>query len=248
MKLFVFGCSNSAQYHTETLEYRQYRDFRKGEFPPTWSELLSNKLKCELYNHAIPGSGNDSIRMEFVKNVRDINENDIVIIGWTFIERYMWVNRITNEWDHYQHMHTDKMDITINTHQEIIFHRAHNPSNYLNVKHIYEWMDMINYIAMKVNFKIYYWDCDGRILTPYYMYIGNNPIILNENRLRFSDKLLVREEDLQGTIFDYVRINNGKKIIEETNGLVNDHHWGQSGHEVLAESFFNRITKDIKLI
>ena len=41
--------------------------------------------------------------------------------------------------------------------------------------------------------------------------------------------------------FDYVRKNNGDRILEETNNLILDHHWGQTGHEVLSEKFYNRI-------
>ena len=65
MSLFTFGCSNTAYYHTDTPTYKQYYEFRGGKFPPTWSELLSEKLNFKLYNYAISGCGNDSIVNQF---------------------------------------------------------------------------------------------------------------------------------------------------------------------------------------
>jgi len=242
MKLFVFGCSNSALYHTETLEYQQYKEFRMDNFPPTWSELLSKKLNCDLHNCAIPGCGNDSIMMELIKNIININEGDIIIIGWTFIERYMWVNTMTNVWNHHSHPYTKNMDITINTHQEIILHRSLNSSYHLIVDQIYEWMDMINYIATKFNFGVYYWSCDNRVLPQH------NTHINNRNQSKFWDNLLIREKKSQCSIFEYVKKNGGQKIIEETGGLIEDHHWGESGHKVLSELFYDGIFRKTKLI
>lgn len=242
MKLFVFGCSNSALYHTETLEYRQYRDYRNGSFPLTWSEMLSNQLDCELVNYAIPGSSNDSIKMELVKHVREYRKNDIVIIGWTFINRFMWIDRIKNNWVHYQHMHSDKMDISYDTHSEILLHREHNPSNYLIIKEIYEWMDMIDYLSMIIGFKVYYWECDGRIFSNYHMNLGSTGIILNSDYLKFDGRHLLDAND--NTIFKYVENNGGKTIRDETKNLVNDLHWGESGHIVVADKFYKHISKE----
>ena len=56
MKLFVFGCSNSAFYHTQTFTYRQYKDFRRGEFPLTWSEILAqNDVSCQSFETSLKG-------------------------------------------------------------------------------------------------------------------------------------------------------------------------------------------------
>jgi len=246
MRLFVFGCSNSALYHNQTFTYREYRDYRNGTFPLTWSEILSQKLNFGLENHSIPGCGNDSIMMQLVKHLKEIKKGDIVIIGWTFIERFMWIDRIKNDWDHYQHMYSEKMDISEKTHNEILIHRSHNPSNYLYIKHIYEWVDLIDYFSKIIGFNVFYWECDGRIFLPYYMTLGNTEICLNKDKLTYSERYLLKESD--GTIFDYVHNNGGQRIFEETKNLVNDHHFGESGHVVVADKFYNHIKQYIKYL
>lgn len=248
MRLIVFGCSNSAYFHEKTETYRQYKEFKNGEFPPTWSEIMAKELSVDLINYAIPGSGNDSIRMEFVKNVRNIREGDIVIIGWSFIERYMWVNRLKNTWDHHLFGYSSDMDISRNTHQDILINRSHEPSNYLYIEQIYDWMDMINYISDKIGFQVYYWDFDGRILNKYCFNVSGSSLVLNERRLFFKDRVLVHEAHTGTGIFNYVKSLGGEQIIDETNGEIMDHHLGEKGHQVMAKIFLNKLNEGNQLI
>lgn len=242
MKLMIFGCSNSAPFHEDTESYKEYKKFKGGKFPPTWSEIISTELSLELENYAIPGSGNDSIRMEFVKNIRNINKDDVVIIGWTFVERYMWINRFTNKWNHHQGGHySSKMDITRQTHEEIVLHRYHEPSNFLHVEHIYDWIDMINYLSEKLGFKVFYWDFGGRIHHQYYLNVFNSHIILNHRRNIFLSKSLLDEDQANMGVFNYVKSLGGLQIIDETNGELVDHHLGETGHQVLAEIFLKKL-------
>ena len=236
MSLFTFGCSNTAYYHTDTPTYKQYYEFRGGKFPPTWSELLSEKLNFKLYNYAISGCGNDSIVNQFFTYLNEIKKDDVVIIGWTFLNRFMWTDTINNGWSHIGHSLSGKEDISETTHQEIIKHRALKPISYLYIKNIHMWMKTIDYISNIIGFKVFYWACEGEILTHYWTEKGE---LLHRFTWENDNSILIKEKD--GYIFDYVKKNNGCQILEETDNLILDHHWGQTGHEVISEKFYNHI-------
>lgn len=95
--LHTFGCSFTAPYTVEgRIEYRQYYQHKNGEFPQTWPELLSKKLGLSLSNYGTIGASNDEIFSIFCQNIDKIMSNDVVIIGWTFKERFRLVNDRTN--------------------------------------------------------------------------------------------------------------------------------------------------------
>jgi hypothetical protein len=47
------------------------------------------------------------------------------------------------------------------------------------------------------------------------------------------------------TTFDQVFRLGGQRIFEETNGLVDDNHFGESAHRIMADLFFTDIVKNI---
>jgi hypothetical protein len=65
-----------------------------------WPSLLANMLDLELINKADPGSSNIEILISIL--TFDFKENDLVVVGWTFIERDMifrkksLINRLFN--------------------------------------------------------------------------------------------------------------------------------------------------------
>jgi hypothetical protein len=241
MKLYTFGCSNTAPYHELTKGYRDYKKFRGGSFPPIWSELLAEKLNCELVNYAIPGSGNDSIFYEFCKHINEIEKDDLIIIGWTFIARYMWPDIKNKEWIHISGAYNSKIELTQSTHWQIIENRMNEEAIKMYTDQIYMWINLINRVSESVGFTVKYWSSDGNIIYP-------NSLSFPFKGLNSENVLVLRQY-----IFEYIKILGGEKISEETKGEVDDAHWGESGHQKVCEIFYTHIknklnfTKDLIL-
>jgi hypothetical protein len=66
----------------DSFTYGQYLPDRSTQ---SWPAVLSSLLKYELVNNAICGSSNIEILIEILKF--DFRPDDLVIVGWTFIER-----------------------------------------------------------------------------------------------------------------------------------------------------------------
>ncbi len=96
-KLWIFGDNNSAIFgKTKERRFKYYKEYRNGVFPKTWSELLSKELNLELRNMAVSGQSNYDIFDMFCKCINQIQKDDIVIIGWGYINRFRLVDETTN--------------------------------------------------------------------------------------------------------------------------------------------------------
>ena len=238
--LHIFGCSFSSPYHEETDEYRRYKVFCGGSFPNTWFELLSNKMNLNLINHGIPGAGNDMIFNRVIEQIRTIQKNDVVIIGWSFLSRFMWANHDTRKWvnTNFGRNHSvlnGNEDITEETSNEIVFNRTSNNTFQLYSEIINQRMELINYISDLVGFKVFYWSCD-----PYVLY--NKEIQDRDNKkIVMSDEIYMKWEI--DNMIKLIEKNGGERIKEETNQEIFDFHLGVSGHQVMSNLFYNHINR-----
>jgi hypothetical protein len=228
MRLYTFGCSNTAPYHELTKGYRDYKKFRGGSFPPIWPELLAKKLAFELVNYAQHGTGNDSILYEFCKHVNEIKKGDLVIIGWTFNTRYMWPDKKSKKWEHLVGEYDENLDLTFPTHHEIMVNRMDKDVIPLLSEQVHMWINLINRVAESVGFTVKYWSSDGDITYP------------DHNGFP-CDGLTIKNVLVHHYVFDVVRMLDGEQISEETKGEVNDAHWGESGHQKVCEIFYTHI-------
>ena len=97
-KLWIFGDNASAIFgKTKERRFKYYKEYRNGIFPKTWSELLSKELGYDLRNMAVSGQSNYDIFDMFCKCIDQIQKDDIVIIGWGYIERFRLVDEATNQ-------------------------------------------------------------------------------------------------------------------------------------------------------
>lgn len=162
-KLYVFGCSHSAK-HGNNLTFnviKNYYDFRNGNFPKTWSELLSEYLNYELLNFGEWGYDNYTIFSKFCKNLNNINKNDIVIIGWSELSRFRMFSEKKNTFISFNRgSRSDNQDcefLTQSTIDEILVNRF----NYMWVDEVYDWMSVIDSLSNKIDFKVIYWSFYG---------------------------------------------------------------------------------------
>jgi hypothetical protein len=91
--IYVFGDSFSEdtknpKKSTYIDKYFEY----KGRRTKFYTELLSEKFNQPIINFSRGGMCNDFMFLEFMKNYKDIKSNDIVIFGWSNIQRILIPN------------------------------------------------------------------------------------------------------------------------------------------------------------
>jgi hypothetical protein len=227
-KLFLFGCSYTAEYFFSSdlnKTYRQYYDFRGGNFPPTWGQLLANKLNLELVNYAWGGNGNDQIFHDVCKNFSQFKSDDVVIIEWSYICRFRWAQFEGDFWMPVGPVNNDPEIIDENTLNDILINRSHK----LYIEQIYDFEKVIDTLSKYMGFKVYFWSADHQIIYP------NEKI--NRQTKYIASEYVKKDE----TIFNEVFRRNGKRILEETDGQINDNHFGESAHRILSEIFYSHI-------
>lgn len=226
--LFTFGCSYTEDYRTNLISnYTDYKSFKGGIYPDSWPKILADKLGYDIKNYGQSATGNYQIFHRFCQQVNEIKKGDIVIIEWTYMNRYRWVNMSTNKWIHLGVGLANVPDITESTHSSICINRTSK----LYLEEIFDFQNVIDRLSESIGFEIYYWSCDVDLIYP---------IPKKERRLKkylISDYVSENNE----TTFDEVFRRGGKRIFEETNGLINDNHFGESAHKVMAELYYDHI-------
>ena len=134
--IYVFGDSFSEDTKKETKSSYIDRYFKyKGREVKFYTELLSEKLNQPITNFSRGGMCNDYMFLEFMKNYKDIKSNDIVIFGWSNIQRIL----IPNNGMWFSNLHGFKT-LSQNTQDEIRIMR----SDPLFVQRQLEIIDFIN--------------------------------------------------------------------------------------------------------
>ena len=219
--LYTFGCSYTADYFEQT--NIEYKNFKGGKLPDVWPKVLSKKLNVDLKNYGEVSIGNDQIFHNFCKHVDEINENDLVIIGWSFCNRHRWLNTKNLEWMTVGVGTSDSELISQNTNDEICINRSYLP--YIN--DIYNYEKIIDLYSECKNFKVYYWSGDKEII-----YKQPKELVSNSKYIAHE---FVRENEIP---FDEVYRRGGQLIINETGGIIKDYHMGESGHKIMADLFY----------
>ena len=244
MKLFAFGCSYtedcSIYYRMGGMDpnhpYLRYMKIVKNsllgtEPPRAWPFFLGKKLGCEVINFGSTGASNTEIFSTICKECPKISSGDLVIIEWSYNHRFRWVNEKTNQWAKFGiYMNPDPHEI-INpgTHQDISINRSHEKY----AEDIYDYEKIIDQLAKNAGFKVYYWSCD------------NNIIYRLPEELKSQKKYLISEMVESGkNAFDPIFKRGGKTIKEETSGKIDDYHFGESAHIIMADLFYEHITNN----
>ena len=71
--------------------YKEWKLYRGGELPLCWGDLLSKKLNMVMKNHAVAGMSNSEIFQSICRHSHTFEKDDIVIINWTYPNRFRWV-------------------------------------------------------------------------------------------------------------------------------------------------------------
>jgi hypothetical protein len=152
--LWTFGDSLTEQFNPE-LEWSNSYIKWKGYMPKVYGNFVSEMLNYDLQNLGKAGSDNYTIFETFCKTYPNIQDGDVVIIGWTSPVRFRLVDK-KGEWKplvpSFENFLPIFDGISQNTINEILINRDH--AKY--VDEVNNWIGFIN--SACVNKKIVQWD------------------------------------------------------------------------------------------
>ncbi len=244
--LWTFGCSFTAPYYpidNPDLQsnYDLYKKWRGGNLPKIWPTLLSEKIGYNLINRGVGGSSNYLILNQFLEVASEIKKEDILIFGWTQMSRFQLVNMEENVFNQILPAvnYFPGVDVDINSINQIFVNRTNPIWN----EELIKWIYFFNLFTNNIGAHIFHWTSDVNT-TKYLMekYSWDHRFILPK-KVKFNEDL-----DLLGEIGNLVNTEDKliAKIIEETNGEVNDGHFGEFGHKSQCEHFYNYISNFIE--
>lgn len=213
--LHTFGCSYTAFYeNSKRKEYIEYKKFNGGKFPKIWPELLSEKLNFDLNNLGAEGSSNYEIFHSFCDNIENLKKDDIVIIGWSYKERFRIVNPKTKQFVRVGpgfFPNPEIKGVSEDCIEEILVNRMEKRW----VDEVVSWEKIIKKLCDFIGVKLLIWSFDTTIPKhDGFAYLLNH---------------------------EYGATN----ILEETDGKIDDHHYGTKGHMVQADYFLGVINGNI---
>tara|TARA_B100001939_G_scaffold188055_1_gene161985 strand:- start:195 stop:917 length:723 start_codon:yes stop_codon:yes gene_type:complete len=236
--LWTFGCSFTAEYHPidndPPTSYDLYKQWKGGKLPKIWAELLSEKLNLKYENKGKGATSNASIFYSFCDYCKTFKENDIVIIQWTSIYRFLFANPVYN---HLQDMlPSEEYPAFKKEHLEYIFV---NRTNDCYIQELISYTKVIMELCKEKKVKLFFWTYNDTEYIPYIEEL-------------YSD--FVKEQWITDYSFNtlpnlMIKLSIDTKdkhtILNETNNEVDDMHLGEIGHKAQAEYFYNYIKKQI---
>lgn len=228
--LYTFGCSYTEGFKMVHDNYKKYFEFLDNRVPKSWPNILSEKLDCYLKNYGEGASGNQQIFCEICKKSDEFKRNDIVIVQWSFIERYRiadnnggWLKKGPGS------QIESNNELNNDCHESIVINRTQKQY----IEEIYDYEKIIDRLSKEVGFEIYYWT----IINDLIYNLPKNK--LNQKKYLLHDYII----DQHDNIFSVVLKNGGKWISDETNNQINDQHMGESSHKIQADLFYKHIMK-----
>lgn len=243
--LWTFGCSFTAEYNPiddidNPSNYDKYKKWRGGNLPDIWPTILSKKLNMNIKNKGLGGESNYAIFNQFIEICEQIDEGDILIFGWTNLSRFQVVNVLEKIFIQILPCDNDFQTLT-GLSEESINEIFINRTDTVWSREILQWIKFINLYCDKIGAKVFHWTSDEKIFS-------------RETKVKNSDRfIVVNDEEFIKTqghgLLGYLlwpKHNDGKNfatISDETNGEVMDGHFGELGHKLQAEYFYDFIRK-----
>jgi hypothetical protein len=211
-KLWIFGDSNSALCVNDTMKTQkwmiEYIEYL-GRTPKHFSEILAGLLGLELENYAIGGSDNYTIIESVYNTINKFNkEEDVIFIGLTDHTRF----RIADfQSDRFHPITIGGYNTNLPVSKDTLDEMLVNRMHVMFAK---EFEMYVNLLKMALNgYKLYFWT----VFDPLREAKG----VINVMKLGYLYK--------RGNI---------TSIIQETEGKINDGHFGERGNILLGELFY----------
>ena len=219
MKLWIFGDSFSdrfsgydvVKYHDSDYRVRYHK--WKGYSPLSYGEVISKELGCDIEILSSAGSSNTEIFHTFISKMDEITEGDLVIVNWTYLNRF----RIANDNNEF-----DKVMIQAG---------CKSPNSLINIKSLEEIgvnrnSHTIYYKEVSDYSKVIKKICNNKIYTFIWTFM---------NHSEKMDKYIKE-------FYDEVKsINNLETITQETLGIIVDGHYSEYAHQQLADEILKNI-------
>jgi len=221
--LWIYGDSFSLTFkqHFETTNDwpQKYKNFKNGIIPKHFSEIIAEKLGMNINTYAQGGISNINIFDRFVGTFPLIQEDDIVIINWTALNRFPIATNENNFTDIIPFVGHPKQNdnVSLNTTNEIAVNRDSYSIYYCEV---INYCRIINHILK--NNKVIHWT-----------WIDDKKELITLDR-----------PDFRKIFYDYlVPFKQYETITEETKGFFVDQHYSEKGHIDLANDLLMFLKK-----
>ena len=205
--IWAFGDSYSTPYdegpYISAIKYIEY----KGYTPKIFAQVIAETMNFDCTIKASGGLDNYSIFQNVCDIVGKVKSGDIIIIGWSHINRFRIVNK-QNEW------------IPI------------LPFTRLN-KFIDFNMDALDVVAVNRH------EYDEKYASEVDSWIK----LINK---AYSDCIVYHWSPFPNTKINLQYFKNIMTITNETKNLIEDGHYSETGHKMLANIFLNMIFKKQK--
>jgi hypothetical protein len=219
MKLWIFGDSFSDRFSDYDVVKYHDSDYRvryhkwKGYSPLSYGEVISKELGCDIEILSSAGASNTEIFHTFISKMDEITEGDLVIVNWTYLNRF----RIANDNNEF-----DKVMIQAG---------CKSPNSLVNIKSLEEIgvnrnSHTIYYKEVSDYSKVIKKICNNKIYTFIWTFM---------NHSEKMDKYIKE-------FYDEVKsINNLETITKETLGIIVDGHYSEYAHQQLADEILKNI-------
>lgn len=230
--LYTFGCSYTQDFeklNSIDIQMTYVNEFLNGITPPSWPIVLSNLLLYDVVNSAIGGNDNETIFEDVCKLSPKFKKGDMVIIQWTQNHRFRWPSyNEENKWvRQLPNWYLEMPTLSKSTFDEVVVIRDHR----LYRQQLYNQQTLLEQLSSSVGFDIFYWSMASNLLVTE---------LPKDKKYLLSDKLKPKYCHYS-EYFDTMKVHT---IAKETNGVINDGHYGKTGHEVIGKLFYDHIISD----
>jgi hypothetical protein len=212
-KLWIFGDSYSEPFHKlNGMEWKPNYIKWKGYTPKYYGEIIAERCNLIHTNHAIGGADNYTILDSIINSLEKIQQNDVIIIGWSSTIRF----RIVSNKNSFNTIRPGSLDYVLNLNKHMQYidlsdttlsEIAVNRDNQIYINELNNYIKLLNH-TFKTN-KIIHW----------------SPFAQHKQGLNTNLK----------NSFDYQTIRN------ETGGEINDGHFSSNAHMDLSEHLIELI-------
>jgi len=208
--LWTFGDSFTEGFNEKYPWADEYIKW-KGYTPKVYGEILSEKLNVKLINKGKGGTDNYTIFETICNSTKSINDDDIIIIGWSSPVRFR-LAQFNNTWRIFLpnsikfHSGEFQMNLSDNTPTEIMLNR----NSLLYVNEVNNWIELLNR-TFKCN-KIIHWSPLMEGVDGMYLHLFNRiKTETNEdvNNGHYGEKGHI---ELSNIFFEKIKSNKNKLI------------------------------------
>lgn len=250
-KLYIYGCSHSAgnllgfDYTNdiarpklgEGIRYveTQYTKWLGRVGNPFYTKL-SKDLELDWYLRAQGGNSNQQQFKKLLNDLPTITKDDIILFQFSHFVRFEVPLKKDGKWisDGWQ----KGGDLIFEQSEYQHFYLTHiNFGEWFMIETINQILTLLKYIETNIGAKVYMWSYD------------NIDDTLNEyTKLAEQSNLITFTIDgetynhLAG-VTNFINRNEHLVIKHETNGVVDDMHFGELGHQFMYENILNFIKK-----